>query len=177
MQLASAGAQVTAVDLSPERLALIRENLTRVKLSADLVEADARDWQAGEPAPFVLLDAPCIATGTIRRHPDLPWIKSAGDLSITESLQSELLDAAASLTAPGGTLVYAVCSLEPEEGAEQVESFLRRQTEFARVAVTPGEIFDAAFVTTAGDLTTLPSSWPDRGGMDGFYAARLRRSV
>ena len=93
--------------------------------------------RAAEPAPFVLLDAPCIATGTIRRHPDLPWIKSAADLTISEALQSELLDAAADLTAPGGTLVYAVCSLEPEEGPEQVEAFLRRRTDFARAPIAP----------------------------------------
>jgi len=177
LQLASAGAQVTAVDTSPERLALIRENLVRMKLTADLIEADARDWQGAAPAPFVLLDAPCIATGTIRRHPDLPWIKSAADLNISEALQSELLDAAADLTAPGGTLVYAVCSLEPEEGPEQIEAFLRRQTDFARVPVTDGDVFDAAFVTPLGEFRTLPSFWAERGGMDGFYAARLRRSV
>lgn len=176
LQLASAGAHVTAVDVVSERLALIRENLTRMNLSADLIEADARDWQTDEPAPFVLLDAPCLSTGTIRRHPDLPWVKSAADLQISESLQSELLDAAAVLTAPGGMLVYAVCSLEPEEGPEQVESFLERETDFARVPVTPGDVFDAAFVTADGDLRTLPFFWDQRGGMDGFYAARLRRA-
>ncbi len=175
MQLACAGAHVTAVDVAAERLALIAENLARVKLSADLVEADARAWHPEEPAPFVLLDAPCLATGTIRRHPDLPWIKSAADLTISESLQSELLDAAAELTAPGGVLVYAVCSLEPEEGPEQVAAFLRRRKDFARMPIMPGEVFDAAFLTPEGDLRTLPSFWADRGGMDGFYAARLRK--
>ena len=158
-----------------DRLALDPENLARVNLSADLVAADARDWQPDEPAPFVLLDAPCTATGTIRRHPDLPWIKSAADLTISESLQSELLDAAAALTAPGGVLVYAVCSLEPEEGPEQIEAFLRRRTDFARAAIAPNEIVDATFVSPDGDLRTLPSFWADRGGMDGFYAARLRK--
>jgi len=177
LQLACANARVTAVDASAERLALIRENLARVKLSAELVEADARDWQPDEPAPFVLLDAPCVATGTIRRHPDLPWIKSAADVTISETLQSELLDAAATLTAPGGTLVYAVCSLEPEEGPEQVAALLRRRTDFARDPVTAQDVADAAFLTADGDFRTLPSFWADRGGMDGFYAARLRRSV
>jgi 16S rRNA (cytosine967-C5)-methyltransferase len=177
LQLASAGAHATAVDVAPERLALIEENLARVNVEAELIEADAREWQASEPAPFVLLDAPCIATGTIRRHPDLPWIKSAADLTVSESLQSELLDSAADLTAPDGTLVYAVCSLEPEEGPEQVAAFLRRRTDFARAPVEPSEVFDDAFVTREGDLRTLPSFWAERGGMDGFYAARLRRSV
>lgn len=176
LQLAAAGARVTAIDVVPERIALIRENLARTNLTADLIEADARDWQTDEPAPFVLLDAPCLSTGTIRRHPDLPWVKSAADLQISESLQSELLDAAAALTAPGGMLVYAVCSLEPEEGPEQVESFLQRQPDFARVPVTPSDVFAAAFVTPDGDLRTLPFFWHQRGGMDGFYAARLRRT-
>ena len=176
LQLAAAGALVTAVDIAPDRLALIRENLARVNVEAELVEADAREWRPSEPAPFVLLDAPCIATGTIRRHPDLPWLKSAADLTLSESLQSELLDAAAELTAPGGMLVYAVCSLEPEEGPEQAASFLRRRTDFVRAPIAPDEMFDKAFVTSDGDLRTLPSFWSDKGGMDGFYAVRLRRS-
>jgi 16S rRNA (cytosine967-C5)-methyltransferase len=177
LQLASAGAHVTAVDVSPERLALIRENLSRLGLAAELVEADAREWGPSEPAPFVLLDAPCMATGTIRRHPDLPWIKSAADLTISEPLQSELLDAAAEFTAPGGTLVYAVCSLEPEEGPEQVEAFLRRRTDFVRAPIAPEDVFGGPFVTPGGDLRTLPCFWSDKGGMDGFYAVRLVRSV
>src|SRR5262245_46678269 len=176
LQLASAGALVTAVDVSPDRIAVIRENIQRMKVSAELIEADAREWRPSEPAPFVLLDAPCTATGTIRRHPDLPWIKSAADLTIAETLQSELFDAAADLTARGGTLVYAVCSLEPEEGVEQVESLLHRRPDFSRAPISPSEIFEETFVTREGDLRTLPSFWADRGGMDGFYAARLRRA-
>lgn len=176
LQLSALGADVTAVDLSPDRLALIEENLTRLKLSAQCVAADARDWRPATPAPFVLLDAPCTATGTIRRHPDLPWLKSAADLSACESLQRELLDAAADMTAPGGLLVYAVCSLEPEEGEERIASFLSRRTDFARVAVTADEVFDSRFVSADGDLKTLPSYWPDKGGMDGFYATKLRRT-
>jgi 16S rRNA (cytosine967-C5)-methyltransferase len=174
-QLASLGAQVIAVDAAAERLARIRENLDRVKLTAELVGADARDWRPAELAPFVLLDAPCTATGTIRRHPDLPWAKGAADLTMCESLQSELLDAAAEMTAPEGTLVYAVCSLEPEEGEEQIGAFLRRRTDFRRMPVSVGEIFDAAFLSKEGDLRTLPCHWAERGGMDGFYAARLKR--
>jgi 16S rRNA (cytosine967-C5)-methyltransferase len=176
LQLASAGARVTAVDVAPDRLALIRENLARVNLSAELIEADAREWR-GEAAPFVLLDAPCTATGTIRRHPDIPWIKSAADLTNAETLQAELLDSAAGLTAPGGTLVYAVCSLEPEEGPELVNPFLRRRTDFVRDRISAAEVFDEAFVTPEGDMRTLPCHWADRGGMDGFYAIRLRRAA
>jgi 16S rRNA (cytosine967-C5)-methyltransferase len=174
-QLAAAGATVTAVDVSSDRLAVIGENLARLRLAAELVTADARDWRPPAPAPLVLLDAPCMSTGTVRRHPDLPWLKNAADLSICENLQRELLDAAAVMTAEGGTLVYAVCSLEPEEGEEQIATFLRRRSDFARVPVTPEEVFDAAFVSQFGDLKTLPYYWGERGGMDGFYAARLRR--
>jgi 16S rRNA (cytosine967-C5)-methyltransferase len=166
---------VVSVDSSPERIALVSENLNRTGLSAEPIVADARD--ANLPiADFVLLDAPCTATGTIRRHPDLPWIKSQADIGISCALQEELLDAAAELTAPGGTLVYAVCSLEPEEGAGQVRAFLRRRKDFSRIPVTAVDVFDAAFVSAEGDLTALPCHWADKGGMDGFFAARLRRA-
>jgi len=175
MQLAAQGASVTALDISADRLLRLRENLDRLGLSANLVAGDVRDWRPASPTPFVLLDAPCTATGTIRRHPDLPWAKGAADLVSCESLQSELLDAAAEMTAPGGMLIYAVCSLEPEEGGEQIGAFLRRRTDFARVPVAPEEVFDAAFVSAEGDLKTLPSYWAEKGGMDGFYAARLKR--
>jgi 16S rRNA (cytosine967-C5)-methyltransferase len=176
-QLAAAGAVVTAVDISSDRLGRVADNLKRPRLAAELVAADARDWRPQAPAPFVLLDAPCTATGTIRRHPDLPWLKSAADLNIAESLQSELLDAAAEMTAPGGRLVYAVCSLEPEEGIDQIAAFLRRRSDFKRGPISSSEVLDARFVSPEGDLRTLPSDWPERGGMDGFYAARLMRSV
>jgi 16S rRNA (cytosine967-C5)-methyltransferase len=176
LQFASLGARVTALDLSEDRLQRIGENLSRTGLSAELIASDARDF-SGEPAAYVLLDAPCTATGTIRRHPDLPWIKSAADIQICETLQTELLDAAAELTAPGGTLAYAVCSLEPEEGIEQVQSFLRRRKDFTRAPVTESEVFDSAFISQEGDLQTLPSFWPERGGMDGFYGARLIRKT
>jgi 16S rRNA (cytosine967-C5)-methyltransferase len=175
LQFAASGAQVTAVDIALERIALIEENLARIRVSADCVQADARDWRPPAPAPLVLLDAPCTATGTIRRHPDLPWLKSAADLTATESLQSELLDAAAEMTAAGGTLVYAVCSLEPEDGIEQIDSFLRRHREFARAPISPDDVFGGEFVSPKGDLKTLPFHWAERGGMDGFYAARLKR--
>jgi 16S rRNA (cytosine967-C5)-methyltransferase len=175
LQLASCGAHVTAVDRSPARLAVVRENLARLKLTAETVAADARDFQPLEPATFVLLDAPCTATGTIRRHPDIAWIKSAADIAICETLQRELLDAAAGMTARGGLLVYAVCSLEPEEGAEQVAAFLRRRMDFIRVPIAAEEGFNSVLVSPEGDLRTLPCHWAEQGGMDGFYAARLKR--
>jgi 16S rRNA (cytosine967-C5)-methyltransferase len=175
-QLCAAGAQVTAVDVSPERLNVLRENLCRLNLDAEIVAADIRDWRPPQAAAFVFLDAPCTATGTVRRHPDLPWIKSAADIEICAALQQELIDAAAAMTAPGGILIYAVCSLEAEECAEQTAALLRRHKNFQRLPVRPAEVFDARFVTEEGDLKTLPCHWAEIGGMDGFYAARLRKA-
>jgi 16S rRNA (cytosine967-C5)-methyltransferase len=177
LQFAAQGARVTAVDLVADRAQLIGENCARTGLAAEVVLADVRDWRPAEPAPFVLLDAPCTASGTIRRHPDLPWLKSAADLGICEALQSELLEAASEMVAPGGLLVYAVCSLEPEEGVEQVELFLRDRMDFTRAPISAAEVFDPIFVTPEGDLRTLPCYWADHGGMDGFYAARLVRKL
>jgi 16S rRNA (cytosine967-C5)-methyltransferase len=170
-QLAAMGAEVTAVERDGTRMARLRENLERLRLSATLLNEDVRDVTV-EPAPFVLLDAPCTATGTIRRHPELPWIKSASDVTQVAGASAELLDHAATLTAPGGVLVFAVCSLEPEEGGEQVAAFLDAHPEFAREALTPADVFGhAGLIDANGDLRTLPCH-----GMDGFYAARLRRS-
>ena len=171
MQLAAAGAKVTSVEREAARAERIRENLARTKLEATVVESDVRDFTA--EAPFVLLDAPCSATGTIRRHPELPWIKSAADINLCEQAAGELLDAAAQMTAPGGTLVFAVCSLEPEEGVEQAERFLERDARFSRVPVTVDEVFGRGeLISAQGDLRTLPSH-----GMDGFFAARFRRAT
>ena len=154
----------------------LKANLNRLKLVADCVVADARDWRPDEPAPFVLLDAPCSATGTVRRHPELPWIKSASDVTLCAQLAGELLDAAAEMTAPGGVLVFATCSLEREEGSEQIEAFLARNPEFARVPVTSAEVFGhGEFIDGNGDLRTLPCMLKEKGGLDGFYAARLKR--
>jgi 16S rRNA (cytosine967-C5)-methyltransferase len=170
------GAKVTAVEREPSRMARLRENLERAKLDAELIESDMRDYEA-DPAPFVLLDAPCSATGTIRRHPELPWIKSASDIQLTAQAAGEFLDAAADMVAPGGTLVFAVCSLEPEEGAEQVADFLARNDLFTRKAISADEIFGLRDAIDAnGDLRTLPCHLAEKGGMDGFYAARLIRS-
>jgi 16S rRNA (cytosine967-C5)-methyltransferase len=123
-----------------------------------------------------LFDAPCSATGTIRRHPELPWIKGASDITLCAQAAGELLDVAADMTAEDGLLVFAVCSLEREEGPEQVEDFLRRRPEFSREAVKPGEVFGfGELIDAQGDLRTLPCHLAEKGGMDGFYAARLRR--
>lgn len=175
-QLARMGAHVTAVDLSTERMARVRENLARLQLDAELVEADVLDFHPATPAPFVLLDAPCSATGTIRRHPELPWIKQAADVMQCAASARDLLDAAADMVAPGGTLVFAVCSLEAEEGPEQIETFLDTHPEFVRKTITAPDVFGhGEFLTAAGDLRTLPCHLGAQGGMDGFYTARLIR--
>lgn len=175
-QLAARGANVLAVERDAERLSRLRENLERLKLKATLVEADILDYAPPSPAPFVLLDAPCSATGTIRRHPELPWIKTASDVNACADTATELLDRAADMVAPEGTLVFAVCSLEAEEGVMQVEDFLARHKEFVRMPIAPSEVFDlTALLTSEGDLRTLPCHLAEKGGMDGFYAARLKR--
>jgi 16S rRNA (cytosine967-C5)-methyltransferase len=178
-QLAFAGANVTAVDRSPARINRLRENLARLSLDAETVVADALEWDGG-PFDAVLVDAPCSSTGTIRRHPDVPWLKSEADISVLTSLQQRLLDRAVGLLKPGATLVYCVCSLEPEEGENQITALLARDPRVARKPITPQNVFDRAeFVTPAGDLRTLPLHLVDPdprwGGLDGFYATRLVR--
>src|SRR3954468_2075373 len=178
-QLALAGAQVTAVDRSAPRLERVRQNLARLQLSAEIIKADAAEWQGG-PFDAVLVDAPCSSTGTIRRHPDIPWLKSEIDLKKLVALQTRLLDRAVTLLKPGGTLVYCTCSLEAEEGEQQIEALLGREASLERLPIAPGEIAGTAeFINPAGDLRTLPCQWPDpeprMAGLDGFYAARLRR--
>ncbi len=178
-QLAFAGAKVTAVDRSANRLARVRENLARLSLHADTVAADATEWQAG-PFDAVLVDAPCSSTGTIRRHPDVAWLKREADIATLTIVQRRLLDSATALVRPGGQLVYCVCSLEPEEGEQQIEALLARESGLRRAPIAPGEIPGIdPFVTPAGDLRTLPSHWEDEdprmGGLDGFFAARLEK--
>ncbi len=171
LQLAAAGARVTALDKDAQRLARLRENLARTGLAADIVTADALDWAAPADFDAVLLDAPCTATGTIRRHPDIPWLRRPSDVAALAALQGQLLARAADFLKPDGTMVYAVCSLEPEEGpgvAAKAGPALRRDPLRAEEAPAP-------FVTEDGALRTLPAHWPEIGGLDGFYAARFIR--
>ncbi len=179
-QLAAAGATVTAVDRSDLRMRRLRENLTRLQLEAETVVADAAEWQAG-PFDAVLLDAPCLSTGTIRRHPDIAWLKQEVDMAGLVALQRRLLDAAVALTKPGGTIVYCTCSLEPEEGPDQIAALLERNPDVVRRPVAAGEINQLSeLLTESGDLRTLPchlpAADPRLGGLDGFYAARLQRA-
>ncbi|MGE5539695.1 MAG: RsmB/NOP family class I SAM-dependent RNA methyltransferase [Gemmatimonas sp.] len=175
-QLVAMGCDVVAVEQSEPRAALLRDNLARLKLAAEVVVADAATYATDKPVAGLLLDVPCTATGTIRRHPDIPWRKSAVDVGRLVPVQTRLLEHAATLLAPGGLLVYAVCSLEAAEGPQRIADFLATHPEFRRMPVTPAEVGgDAALITAEGDLRTLPCHWSDKGGMDGFYAARLQR--
>jgi 16S rRNA (cytosine967-C5)-methyltransferase len=176
LQLAAAGARVTAVDRSAARLGRLRENLRRVGLQAEVVVADAAAWPDQRSFDAVLLDAPCSATGTFRRHPDVLWAARPGDIAKLATLQHRLLDAAAPRVKPGGRLVYCVCSLEPEEGEAQAEAFLRRLPDFERAPIRPGEGGAPARAITAGGFARLLPGAAEPGlGGDGFFVARFRR--
>ena len=179
-ELAAQGAHVTAVDISAQRLERLTANLTRLQLRADVVEADASAWAPGAEFDAVMLDAPCTSTGTIRRHPDILRLKRPEDVVKLVDLQGRLLRNAARLVKRGGLLVYCVCSLEPEEGLEQVERLLAAAPELMRVPIRPEEIgAEPEWLTASGDLQTFPFNLPleprELSGLDGFYAARLKR--
>jgi len=166
---------VTALDISKRRLERVVENLTRTGLNAEIIAADALEWQPDAPFDAVLLDAPCSATGTLRRHPDLGWRRGGIDLNALTGLQARLMDRAAAWVAPGGTLVFCTCSLIKAEGEDQAQAFLQRHPGFARLPVKPSEAgIPGAFLNPQGDLRTRSDFWPDLGGVDGFFAARLR---
>ena len=183
-QLAHAGADVTAVDRSPGRMARLRDNLSRLALEAKTVVADAAEWQGGTDGggfDGILVDAPCGSTGTIRRHPDVAWLRQEGDIGALMALQKRLLQKAVTLLKPGGTLVYCTCSLEPEEGEQAIAALLATEPAMRRVPIEAGEVAGLTEILTAdGDLRTLPCHLPHQdprlGGLDGFYAARLVKS-
>jgi 16S rRNA (cytosine967-C5)-methyltransferase len=182
-QLALAGAHVTAIDRSEPRMARLRENLARTGLTAATVVASAEQWTpdpAADSFDAVLVDAPCTATGTIRRHPDIPWRKVPGDIAALAAVQERLLGRAIDLTKPGGIIVFCTCSLEPEEGEHVVAAVMARDTRIRRRPIAAAELSGLeGFVTPEGDLRTLPCQWPDSdprmAGLDGFFAARLDR--
>jgi 16S rRNA (cytosine967-C5)-methyltransferase len=182
-QLAQAGAHVTAVDRSPARMARLRDNLARLSLQADDVVTDGAEWPGHGNGGFdgVLVDAPCTSTGTIRRHPDVAWLRQEADIAALAALQKRLLQRAVALLKPGGTLVYCTCSLEPEEGEQAIASLLAAESGVRRAPVEAGEVAGLSEILTAnGDLRTLPCHLPHTdprlGGLDGFYAARLVKS-
>ncbi|WP_289080083.1 transcription antitermination factor NusB [uncultured Sulfitobacter sp.] len=176
MQLAAAGAQLTAVDNSKQRMQRVRENLARVHLPAKVVVVDARRFEGTFDA--ILLDAPCSATGTIRRHPDLPHAKDGSEFGDLIELQSEMIDHAWSLLNPGGRLIFCTCSLLPDEGEVQVDEALERHADMSvdrDALAVPG--VDPAWTTQEGGLRLRPDYWPELGGMDGFYIACLRKDA
>lgn len=176
LQLAAGGAAVTALDLSRRRLGRLAENLARTGLRAEIVAADALAWEPEAAFDLIVVDAPCTASGTIRRHPDLPHLRRGEDLGALRVLQSALLARAAGWLKPGGRLVYGTCSLLPDEGEAQVAAFLAAHPEMEPVACDPAAfgLPDSA-AAPGGALRMRPDFWPERGGMDGFYAALLRR--
>lgn len=175
-QLAAAGAHVVALDRSAKRLEKLEANLARLALTAETVVADAALWRPLEPLDAVLLDAPCSATGTLRRHPEAAWAKSAEDVAKLVAAQDRLLAAAVEMLKPGGKLVFCTCSLQPEEGEQRIEALLASGAPVRRDAITSAEVGGLAeLISASGDLRCLPCHLGDRGGMDGFFAARLIR--
>ena len=173
-QLANAGAYVTAIDRSTRRLDRLIANLRRLDLKVSAMAADGLTWRPESPADAVLLDAPCTATGAIRRHPDVPHLKHPEDVARLAVVQANLLRAAVDMLRPGGTLVYCTCSLEPEEGPQQIAALLRLGAPVEHRPIAPAEIgAPAEWVTPEGDLRTLPCHLAEYDGVDGFYAARL----
>jgi 16S rRNA (cytosine967-C5)-methyltransferase len=176
-QLAAAGARLVAVDRAAGRLERLKQNLARLRLAAEVIEANVAQWHAG-PFDAVLLDAPCSSTGTIRRHPDIPWLKGERDIAALAALQRRLIAQAVTLVKPGGTLVYCTCSLEPEEGIEVVRELLANNPSVRHEPIAGDEV-PAEWLTPDGDLRTLPCHLGDTdsrmAGIDGFYAARLHR--
>jgi 16S rRNA (cytosine967-C5)-methyltransferase len=175
MQLAAAGHRVTALDRAESRLARLADNLARTGLKAELVAADALDWQAPRQFDAILLDAPCSATGTFRRHPEVLYRAGPSVIADSADLQARLIDHAAALLKPGGVLVYSVCSLEPQEGEEVIAAFLDRSPAFRIESSQTGELPDGVTSSTGGWMRVLPGMLEDEGGLDGFFVARLVR--
>jgi len=169
-QLAAMGAVVTAVERDKMRMGTLQGNLKRLHLTVDTITADAARWRPAETFPAILLDAPCSATGTARRHPELLHLRKPRDIAANAQAQDTLLDAAAEMLAPGGRLIYAVCSLQSEEGAARIDAACARLG-LRRDPLSLPELPEA--VTPQGDVRTHPGMWAERGGMDGFFIARL----
>lgn len=176
LQLAALGAKVTAVDSNESRLKRLKDNLARTGLRASIAVADARRYRPKETADAVLLDAPCTATGTMRRHPEAAWIKRAGDVQRMAKLQLEMAEASVRMLRPGGWLVVCTCSLQPEEGEGLAAALLQRREDLKPVAIQDGEVPGlAGAITPDGWLRLTPAVWADRGGMDGFFVARFEK--
>ncbi|CAO3416150.1 RsmB/NOP family class I SAM-dependent RNA methyltransferase [Azospirillum doebereinerae] len=175
-QLVAQGARVTALDRSAKRLERVTENLKRLGLEAELVATDATTWEPGELADAVLLDAPCSATGAIRRHPDILRLKTPDDIAKLAKAQSRLLARAIDLVKPGGTLIYCTCSIQPEEGEVHITRLLARDNRMERLPVKPAELGGLSeLINEKGEVRSLPGMLSELGGIDGFFVARLRR--
>ena len=177
-QLASLGANVVAIDRSAKRLHRLQENMKRLRLDerVKIEVADAAVWKSRDQVPFILLDAPCSATGTVRRNPDVIWMKSPNDIHSLIELQEKLLENAIKMLAPGGTLIYCTCSLQKCEGEYQIERILEQHPELSRAAIHVHELGGLSeIITPRGDVRILPSHMPNIGGMDGFFVSRLRK--
>ena len=174
MQLAASGASVTALDVSKDRMARVTENLKRVDLTANCVVMDALKWQPDQPFDAILLDAPCSASGTLRRHPDLAYARDGSGIETLVALQEQLIGRAVSWLKPGGRVVYCTCSLFPEEGEAQIEAALTRHK---GVSIRParGDWIDPKWQTEAGTLRLRPDHWAETGGIDGFFIACLEK--
>lgn len=176
MQLAASGAQVIALDISAARMGRLRDNLVRTGLVAETVVGDALDWRPARPFDAILLDAPCSATGTMRRHPELPFIRGKEEVKALTALQRALLDRvldpAQGLLRPGGRVVYCTCSLLPAEGEDQIAAALARLAVRVLPADLPG--VPAQWHLPTGGLRTRPDYWPEVGGLDGFFIAHLQ---
>jgi 16S rRNA (cytosine967-C5)-methyltransferase len=177
LQLAAAGWDVTAVDVSESRLARLSENLARTGLSAEVVTADLLNWRPAEPVDAILLDAPCSATGIFRRHPDVLHRVRPSLIAEMAELQARLLTRAAAWVRPGGVLVYATCSLEPKEGEERLAAFLAEHDEYTLDSVRPDELPEGVAPRPDGTVRTLPGMLAEQGGLDGFFIARMRRRL
>lgn len=176
MQLAAQGWNVTAIDSSAKRLERLHENLTRTRLIANVIKADVMHWQPKEPVDAILLDAPCSATGTLRRHPDVLHRIGIKQINELAALQSAMLDRAAGWLKPGGTLVYVTCSLEPHEGEAQVAPFLERHRQWAIAPVLDSELPGDIAATPIGTVRTTPAMLAGAGGIDGFFMARFTKT-
>jgi 16S rRNA (cytosine967-C5)-methyltransferase len=175
-QLAAGGAKVSAVDMSKERIAMLKTNVHRLKLQADYVTTDASKWLPTITPDAILLDAPCSATGTLRRHPDVAWHRKPEDIRRLTETQAKMLRHAFDMLKPGGTLVYSVCSLQPEEGEQQISAMLVDRPEAQLVPVDPAILGGLKeCITARGEVRTLPCHLAELDGMDGFYAAVLTK--
>jgi 16S rRNA (cytosine967-C5)-methyltransferase len=176
LQLLAAGAETVAIDRSAARLKRLRDNLARMGFRADAQAVDALLWKDKRLFDAILLDAPCSATGTFRRHPDVLWGARPGDVAKLSGVQAQMLDSAAERLKPGGRMVYCVCSLEPEEGEAQVKAFLARRPDFSLLPIQPGEAGAPAESVVPEGLRLLPVRGAPEGGMDGFFVARFIRN-